>query len=213
MFTKVVTLFALSGVSADVFVTAINNGVETSEEEVVVEVDDDDVRDMTDFTDPFTKVDIFVVSRFKTLCEVSPRDAALHSCLATESPGDALDTLSSFSTFTTGFEETEDTVVAVVVAVMILFPDLTDLMGLIFMLTPRMGAETFFTDTGTCFKLPFVDIGLKVPLTCRSLEVELVLVCEEVKHFVGSGISSFFPSSELSAEAGMFPKLLRFVEP
>ena len=103
----------------------------------------------------------------------------------------------------------------------ILFPDFTDLMGLIFMLTPSSGAGLFFSDAGTCFKLALVgglpeDTGLNVPLDCLSMDGAEVLFGGGVgkdEDLEGNGMSSFFPSSEFKAEAGMVPKLLRFVEP
>lgn len=122
-------------------------------------------------------------------------------------------TFSNFSTFTTGFE----IVVAVVVVGVILLPALTDFMGLIFILTPSRGAAIFFAAAaaGTCFKLAFdgrPDVtGLKVPLD--GLLKDFVVGGGGGGVLEGRGMSNFLPNSELRAEAGIFPKLLRFVGP
>ena len=89
------------------------------------------------------------------------------------------------------------------------------------MLTPSKGAGLFFRDAGTCFKLAFVgglpeDTGLNVPLACLSVDGAELLLGKGVgedEDLDGNGISSFFPSSEFKADAGIVPKLLRLVEP
>lgn len=243
VFTNVVIHFVLKVVFVCGFVTAINTGVETNDGEFVAAIEGGVVRETTDLIDPLTNVDIFEESKLRTLFEISGGAEEISAFVSSfdddvddddaddkddEDNDDIVDVFSSLSTFTRGHEAVlaaivvavVDLDVGVVVAVVaaagiILFPDFTDFKGLIFMQTPRTGAAAFFTDAGTCFKLAFVgsqpDVtGLKVALICLSLGV---VTLGEAKHCFCSGMRSFFPSSVLSAEAGIFPKLLRFVGP
>lgn len=209
--TKVVTFLVLGGVSVDVLVAAINAGVETMDGHVVAGADEGVERDTTDFMDPFIKVDIFEESKFRICFEIPAADAVVSPCFVSSledndsDEDNALESSPNFSILTTGL----DTALGSDLAGTILFLDLTDSMGLIFILTPRIGAEMFLTEAGTCFKLAFVGRGFTVLLVCLALDGAF----GGGTALKGSAISSFLPSSELSAETEMFPKLLRFSGP
>ena len=112
---------------------------------------------------------------------------------------------------TTGLETTVVVEIVVLVVVdVILCPGLTDLILLIFMLTPPNFGDGLTLATAG-FKLSFVggrpdDAGLTVVLDCLLDEVE---GCD----LLGSGIRSDFASSEFKAATGTLPRPLRFVGP
>ena len=137
---------------------------------------------------------------------------------------------SIFSTFTTGLDiDADDVVVGVVGA--ILCPAFTDLIRLIFMVTPSLGAELTLVASaaGTCLRDSFVggrpeEAGLKVTLGA-SLLADVVIVADTaddkagavsggaVEALVGNGMRSFLANSDVRADAGTLPKLLRLVGP